>query len=365
MKIFISSVRRGLEEERDALPALILALGHSPIRFEDFGARPVPSREACLRGVEEAEVYILLLGATYGDPLPDTGAAPTEEEWTLARRRGIPVLAFRKEDQSPEPRQATFITRVEEYRTGLFRESFRGALDLLPKVAAAIRGIESQRPALRWRRLPAPVPVPWEDAGRIRTYGSSTVLECHIIPVGAPNVMAATVLAELPRRLTRAGRENGLFGEERAIEAGMREGQAWAIAQPDRDRLSAGIRVTSDGAIALWTQLRSDSLGAILDQSDLVVRIGGLLRLASDLAVCGSDEVAVAVGLQGLAFAAEGNLADLGRRSSVSVGLRQSDDFARVEARDALTSAALGGAIDDVARELATRLMLRFREVRR
>ena len=43
MKIFISSVRRGLEDERDALPALISALGHTPVRFEDFSAQSVPS----------------------------------------------------------------------------------------------------------------------------------------------------------------------------------------------------------------------------------------------------------------------------------------------------------------------------------
>lgn len=40
MKVMISSVRRGLEPERDALPGLIMALGHEPVRFEDFSAQP-------------------------------------------------------------------------------------------------------------------------------------------------------------------------------------------------------------------------------------------------------------------------------------------------------------------------------------
>lgn len=31
MRVFVSSVRRGLEKERDALKGLILALGHEPI----------------------------------------------------------------------------------------------------------------------------------------------------------------------------------------------------------------------------------------------------------------------------------------------------------------------------------------------
>ncbi|MDP9225118.1 MAG: hypothetical protein M3P18_14985 [Actinomycetota bacterium] len=39
MKVFISSVRRGLEAERDALPGLLAALGHEPKRFEDYSAQ--------------------------------------------------------------------------------------------------------------------------------------------------------------------------------------------------------------------------------------------------------------------------------------------------------------------------------------
>ena len=41
MKLFISSVRAGLEQERDNLPGLVGALGHEPKRFEDFTAHPV------------------------------------------------------------------------------------------------------------------------------------------------------------------------------------------------------------------------------------------------------------------------------------------------------------------------------------
>jgi hypothetical protein len=66
VKVFISSVRTGLEEERDALPGLIAALGHEATRFEDYTAMNLPSRQACLAGVEDADVYLLLLGEHYG-----------------------------------------------------------------------------------------------------------------------------------------------------------------------------------------------------------------------------------------------------------------------------------------------------------
>src|SRR5213076_1608256 len=130
MKVFISSVRRGLEDERDALPGLILALGHEPLRFEAFTAQPVASRAACLEGVERSDAYLLLLGAAYGDPVFDSGLSPTEEEWNVARRRGIPILVFRKQNVELEPKQREFVQRVEEYTRGRFRKTFNGPVDL-------------------------------------------------------------------------------------------------------------------------------------------------------------------------------------------------------------------------------------------
>src|SRR5919106_5567342 len=116
--VFLSSVRRGLEQERDNLPALIRAIGHEGKRFEDYTAQPVASREACLRGVDEADVYLLLIGNRYGEPVFDSGLSPTEEEFTRARQRGIPMLVFVKQGVEVEPRQQAFIDRVEEYTGG-------------------------------------------------------------------------------------------------------------------------------------------------------------------------------------------------------------------------------------------------------
>jgi hypothetical protein len=78
--VFLSSVRRGLEQERDNLPPLIQAIGHECKRFEDYTAQPVPSRQACVRGVDQADVYLLVLGGRYGEPVFDSRLAPTEEE---------------------------------------------------------------------------------------------------------------------------------------------------------------------------------------------------------------------------------------------------------------------------------------------
>jgi hypothetical protein len=76
----------------------------------------VPSRQACLDGVEDADTYFLLLGQHYADPLPDSGKSPTEEEFTVAKRRGIPIRVFRKR-------------RDGRARPGRVRKPNRGAFD--------------------------------------------------------------------------------------------------------------------------------------------------------------------------------------------------------------------------------------------
>ena len=43
-------------------------------------------------GVDEADAYLLVLGGRYGEPVFDSDLAPTEEEFTWARQRGIPML---------------------------------------------------------------------------------------------------------------------------------------------------------------------------------------------------------------------------------------------------------------------------------
>jgi hypothetical protein len=107
VKIFVSSVRRGLEEERDALPGLISAIGHTPVRFEDFTAQPLPSRGDCLAGVATADAYLLILGPNYGYRCPDTGQSPTHDEWVAAQSAGIPRLVYRKQGVTFEAEHMT------------------------------------------------------------------------------------------------------------------------------------------------------------------------------------------------------------------------------------------------------------------
>lgn len=139
VRIFISSLRRGLEVERDSLPGLIRAVGHEPTRFEDFAAQAEPSREACLLGVDSSDAYLLLLGPHYGHRFPETGQSPTHDEWVAATTKGLPRLVFRKAGVAFESEQEEFARQVGDYSSGVFYAAFTDVADLLTRVADALR----------------------------------------------------------------------------------------------------------------------------------------------------------------------------------------------------------------------------------
>jgi hypothetical protein len=93
--------------------------------------------------------------------------------------------------------------------------------------------------------------------------------------------------------------------------------------------------------------------------------VAQLLRLAADL-LPKDGSVAIGLGLSGLGSISEGSVADLGHRSSASLaGFLRQAEAAHVEPRDSVYVEALRSATDEIATELATRLLLRFRELTR
>ncbi len=366
MKVFISSVRRGLEDERDALPGLLLALGHEPIRFEDFTAQPVPSREACLSGVERADAYLLLLGAIYGEPVFDTGLSPTEEEWNAARRRGIPILVFIKKGVEMEPRQEEFVRRVEEYTGGRFRSAFQGPIDLQPQVVRTLAELADRPEKLVWTPLQGPVDITWiQEEERLRgSFAGGAVLECHLVAVDPHRRIQATELEALPTELGRLGRDHGLFDPGEALDMGVDAESAWAVARADQRAPGRGIRVRRDGTASVWSELPSDGLGQIFDPEDIVARVRALLLVGSEATGTTSDRLAPVLGVAPIQFLVEGRIDDLGRRNSATVGSPR-HEVARVEPEESVPRGSLPAAAEEIARELTARLAQRFRAARR
>lgn len=132
MKVFISSLITGMESNRRAARDAVVTLGHQPIMAEEFGARASSPQVACLDGLRQADIVVLILGDRYGMVQP-SGLSATHEEYREAKGRK-PVLAFVQGGVTPEPRQAELIKEVQSWEGGWLRVEFKGPEDLQPAI---------------------------------------------------------------------------------------------------------------------------------------------------------------------------------------------------------------------------------------
>jgi hypothetical protein len=91
--------RKNLKNKRKRLEKLAAAAAQAqspdvekPIRAEQFSAMPNSPQVACLTGLRQADVVLLVLGRRYGEPLSN-GLSPTHEEFNEART-SKPLFVF-------------------------------------------------------------------------------------------------------------------------------------------------------------------------------------------------------------------------------------------------------------------------------
>jgi hypothetical protein len=137
MKIFISSLISGFETFRAACKGAVTTLRHEPIMAEDFGARPHAPQVACLQGLRESDLTLLVLGERYGAVQQGSRLSATHEEYRDAQGRK-PVIAFVQAGITPEPEQAAFIKEVEGWEGGLMRGGFSTVDELRDGVIRAL-----------------------------------------------------------------------------------------------------------------------------------------------------------------------------------------------------------------------------------
>jgi Domain of unknown function (DUF4062) len=137
MKIFISSLIRDFEPFRVAARAAVKTLRHEAIMAEDFAAQPNSPQIACLKGLREADLVVLILGARYGAVQNPSGLSPTHEEYLEARGKK-PILAFVQNGVPREDKQAALVSDVQAWDSGLFRSGFDDTNDLQEQIIRAI-----------------------------------------------------------------------------------------------------------------------------------------------------------------------------------------------------------------------------------
>ncbi|MBU1233884.1 MAG: DUF4062 domain-containing protein [Proteobacteria bacterium] len=75
---------------------------------------------------------ISIYGPRYGWTGAQKGLSPTEEEYERARELHKPIYAFidRIEDEATEPRQQTFLDKVQNWDIGVLRREFHSLQEL-------------------------------------------------------------------------------------------------------------------------------------------------------------------------------------------------------------------------------------------
>ncbi len=136
MKVFISSLITGMEDYRAAASDAVDSLGYEPVMAENFRAKPQTPQIACLDGLRQSGLVLLLLGADYGVKQKG-GLSATHEEYREAKGNR-PVIAFIRSGVTPDTDQAGFIKEVQGWEMGLFRGSFSTPQELRIQITRAI-----------------------------------------------------------------------------------------------------------------------------------------------------------------------------------------------------------------------------------
>ena len=163
MKIFISSLIAGFSREREAAKLGVNTLRHEPIMAEDFGALPTSPQIACLQGLRESDMVVLVLGSSYGAVQPGSGLSATHEEYREARQTK-PVLAFVQQGVTPDPNRPLSSRRCRHGKEACFavastilqtcRRASSARFTIMPSPASLVRLIRTISPDAPRTSLP-------------------------------------------------------------------------------------------------------------------------------------------------------------------------------------------------------------------
>jgi hypothetical protein len=284
MKLFISSLIGGFEEERAAVAHAATVLRWEVLRAEDFGARADTPRQACLEAVRAADVVVLVMGANYGAS-QDGGLSATHEEWREAAKSQKPTLVFVETVDDRDPHQAAFVEEVQGWAAGRFREDFRSPEELQDKVTRALSDLRSPGLADETEvalRAAAALPEPMRG-----TYGGGAKLVIAV--AGGPRQQVLRPAEIEDRVLINDLQREAMFGVNATLDP-----QAATKPKVNGDRLqitqeAAEVAVHADGTILISSSAVSSNgvnrMGVIpsIIEEEMRERVAGALRFALDV----------------------------------------------------------------------------------
>jgi hypothetical protein len=139
-RAFISSVMSELGEERRAVAASIREEGLRAVMFEEFGGREADPQDAYVAEVEGADIFIGILGRSYGKPLK-TRFSATHTEYLHAEKNSLRIAMWTLDTPDREGAEQSFL---DEVRTFHVVPAFRAITDLKAQVGERIRAIAAE-----------------------------------------------------------------------------------------------------------------------------------------------------------------------------------------------------------------------------
>jgi Domain of unknown function (DUF4062) len=139
-RVFISSVMSELAAERLAVAASIRKEGLTAVMFEEFGGRDADPQDAYLAEVDSADIFIGILGRTYGKPLK-TRFSATHTEYLHAEKASLRIAMWTAETNEREGPEQSFL---DEVRTFHVVPPYRSVPDLDTQVGQRLRSIAAE-----------------------------------------------------------------------------------------------------------------------------------------------------------------------------------------------------------------------------
>ncbi len=153
MKVFVSSVIREFEQFRGAARDAVIKAGMQPIVAEDpelFPAQNQSPQTVCFQGIDDCDVFVLILGHRYGD-LTESSLSAVEEEYWHARF-GVKEIKVFVHSVEREAEQEEFLKRISEWESGHFQNPFSSPEDLKSKIIQAL----SEMPKSQGKKVESP-----------------------------------------------------------------------------------------------------------------------------------------------------------------------------------------------------------------
>jgi hypothetical protein len=284
--VFVSSVIRGYETEREIARRAIESLRLTPVMSETLGASAGSPREALLDEVAGADAYLLLMFERNGEP-DESRTSPTEQEFLRAEELDRPIVALVQEGEL-EPRQQELLARVRgQWGEGHLTGSFTAASDLQDEIVRGLTNLRRSQEAggdeLPAAREYAVNLARGDDRGG--TYSSSGQARIAFAPASGKVFLDALALedADLEGELADAARQTGLVPHSVGLEtARSREGIRMSGSHP-QERESIELVVFADGALTVEGPVAgAGNFGSMRIEPD---RVEQLIRDASAFAL--------------------------------------------------------------------------------